>query len=236
MTTEWTEALDRLLALQSLDSKLRRLDQQLSRMPAEVDQREKAVAEIDERLQKVQERTLLLRAQMNLRENDIRSHDKKIERLKEQASEVRTNKEFVAFRSEIANVQAERDRVENEVLKILEVVEQAEARMEEFRTERQRELDRAEKVRADMAAKLENVRLDREALGSTRPAALAGIPRESLDLYEKARVARGYGMSHLEGAYCSGCGEVQTRNDVYAAQNRTRPVLCRGCNRILYQP
>ena len=43
-------------------------------------------------------------------------------------------------------------------------------------------------------------------------------------------------MASLEGAYCSACGEVQTRNDVYLVQNRTRPILCRGCNRILYQP
>jgi len=56
------------------------------------------------------------------------------------------------------------------------------------------------------------------------------------ETYQKVHDARGRGMSPIEGAYCSACGEVQTRNDVYAVQNRTRPVQCGGCNRFLYQP
>jgi predicted nucleic acid-binding Zn-ribbon protein len=235
MTTEWDEVLDRLLSLQSLDAKLRRLDQQLTRMPAEVEQREKSVGEIDAKIKKIEDRLKLLKAQMFLRENELKGNDKKIERLKEQASEVRTNKEFVAFRSEISNVQGESDRLQNEILKIMDVVEQADAKLAEYAEVRQRETDRVEKVKADMAARLENVRLDREALATTRPEAMKDIPKEHMDLYEKARMARGYGMSNLEGAYCGGCGEMQTRNDVYAVQNRTRIVLCRGCNRILYQ-
>jgi hypothetical protein len=236
MTTEWTEVLDRFLALQSLDSKLRRMDQQLTRMPAEFAQRNKAVAEIDAKIKKLTDRTKVLRAQVMLRENELKGHEKKIQRLTEQVSELRTNKEYVASRSEIANVQGECDRLQNEVLKILDVVEQADAKVEELQVERQRELDRAEQVKTQMAERLENVRLDREALATTRPKALEGIPKEQLEIYERARKARGYAMAALEGAYCGGCGENQTKNDVYAVQNRTRPVLCRGCNRILYQP
>lgn len=236
MTTEWSEVLERLLALQDLDSRIRRMGQQLTRAPAELEHRQKAIAAIDERVRKVEDRTRLLRAQILLRENELKTHERKIARLKEQASEVRTNKEFVAFRSEIANAQGECDRLQNEVLKILEVVEQAEKKVEDFKADRQRELDMAEKSRREIADKLEGVRLEREELKKRRPEALEGIPKETLELYEKVHGARGYGMAALEGAYCSACGEVQTRNDVYVVQNRTRPVHCRGCNRILYQP
>ena len=61
-----------------------------------------------------------------------------------------------------------------------------------------------------------------------------GIPKETMLLYQKVHDARGRGMSPIEGAYCSACGEVQTRNDVYAVQNRTRLVACTSCSRILY--
>lgn len=236
MTTEWSELLDRLLALQGIDSKIRRMDQVLSRAPSEVSQREASMREIEEKIKKVTDRTRLLRAQILLRENELKTHERKIERLKEQATEVRTNKEFVAFRSEIANTQGECDRLQNEVLKILDVVEQADAKVKELEADRDREAERVDTLKAEMASKLENVKKDRDVLAATRPGAMEGIPNEQLELYEKAHRKRGYAMSALEGAYCSACGEVQTRNDVYAVQNRTRLVLCRGCNRILYQP
>ena len=57
-------------------------------------------------------------------ENELKSTEQKIERVKTQASEVKTNKEFVAYRAELSNFQADADRLSGEVLKILDVVEQ----------------------------------------------------------------------------------------------------------------
>ena len=116
----------------------------------------------------------ILRAQILLRENELKTHERKITRLKEQASEVRTNKEFVAFRSEIANEQAECDRLSNEVLKILDVVEQAEKKVDELQTERQRELDLAAQSRREIETKLESVKTEREERIKNRPELLAG--------------------------------------------------------------
>ena len=236
MTTEWNDVLERLLALQALDSKIARLEQRLARAPRALKDRESAIAGIDAKIKKVADRTKLLRAQMLLRENELKTNEDKITRFKEQAGEVRTNKEFVAFRSEIANVQGECDRLQNEVLKILEVVEQADAKVAEYEGQKQHEVDMATKTRAEIDEKQADVRAERDGLAKERPGLLEGIPKETLLVYEKVRQARGRGMSPIEGAYCSACGEVQTRNDVYAVQNRTRPVQCAGCQRFLYQP
>lgn len=236
MTTEWNDVLERLLALQALDSKITRLEQQLGRAPRALQDRTSAIDAIDAKIKKVEERTRLLRAQMLLRENELKSNEAKINRFKEQAGEVRTNKEFVAFRSEIANVQGECDRLQNEILKILEVVEQADAKVEEFKTERGHEVEMADKARAEIDEKQADARAKLEGLQKDRPGLVDGIPKETMLVYQKVHDARGRGMSPIEGAYCSACGEVQTRNDVYAVQNRTRPVQCGGCNRFLYQP
>ena len=236
MTTEWNEVLERLLSLQQLDSKIGRLQAELTRAPGDLKSREATVSGIDAKIKVLADRSKVLRAQILLRENEHKTHMSKIAKLKAQASEVRTNKEFVAFRSEIANAQGDCDRLQNEVLKILDVVEQADAKVAELESERQHETEQMEKIKAQMAEKLQNVQLDRDALASTRPDARTGIPKEQLELYEKIHSARGRAMSPLEGAYCSACGDAQTRNDMYAVQNRTRPVQCKGCNRILYQP
>jgi len=236
MTTQWNEVLERLLSLQQLDSRIARLEGRLTRAPDDLRARERTIAAIDAKVKAVRDRAQVLRAQILIRENDLRGQEQKIEKLKGQASEVRTNKEFVAFRSEIANVQGECDRIQNEVLKILEVVEQADAKIAELDGERAHEVEMVEKARAEIREKLADVEAEVAGLKRDRPGLLEGIPKEQLILYDRVSGARGLGMSSLEGAYCSACGDVQTRNDVYAVQNRTRPVQCSGCNRILYQP
>jgi len=236
MTSEWNDVLERLLALQALDSKISRLEQTLARAPRALKDRETAIAGIDAKIKNVEDRTRLLRAQMLLRENELKSNEAKIGRFKEQAGEVRTNKEFVAFRSEIANVQVECDRLQNEVLKILEVVEQADAKVAEFNVKREHEVEMGAKARAEIDEKQADARATLEGIRQDRPGLVEGVPKETMLLYQKVHDARGRGMSPIEGAYCSACGEVQTRNDVYAVQNRTRPIQCAGCNRFLYQP
>jgi len=236
MTTEWNDVLERLLSLQSLDSKISRRKAALARAPGDLQTRESAIAAIDEKIKALNDRAKILRAQILLRENEQKTHLAKIAKLKLQASEVRTNKEFVAFRSEIANSQGDCDRLDGEILKILDVVEQADKKIAELEGERAHEVEMADKAKAEIHDKLSDVRAELEGLLKERPPILATIPKETLEMYERAHQARGRAMSALEGSYCSACGDMQTRNDVYAVQNRTRPVLCRACNRLLYQP
>jgi len=236
MTTEWKEVLERLIALQGLDSKITRLNQQLNRAPRELKGREAAMAGLDAKIKKLTDRSRILKSQILLREHELKSHESKIGRLKEQASEVRTNKEFVAFRSEIANSQGECDRLQGEILKILDVVEQAEAKIAEYAAERQHEVEMGERAQGEIDSKLADVRARRDGLLAERPRCMEDIPKETREIYERVHRARGRGMAAIEGAYCSACGDVQTKNDQYAVQNRTRLVYCGGCNRILYQP
>jgi len=234
MTAAAGEVLDRLLALFAHDQKIRRLDEDLDRTPARVQERRASMAVLDEKVRALATKLQLLKAQMRLRENELRGHEQKVQRLKQQSSEVRTNREFVAFRSEIANAQAEADRLQGEILKILEVVQQAEARITELEGQRAKEEEGIAQDQARMDSELVQSRSERDDLLAARGPQLDGIPPEALEQYERARQARGDGLAALEGTYCGACGDVQTKNDVYAVQNRTRLVPCKGCNRILY--
>ena len=59
----------------------------------------------------LEDRAKLLKAQIRLRENELKAQETKIARYKEQSGQVKTNKEFMAFRAEIANAQAEADKL-----------------------------------------------------------------------------------------------------------------------------
>jgi predicted nucleic acid-binding Zn-ribbon protein len=233
MTTATREIVERLLALQELDNEIRHRDRDLEESPERLAAFREEMHDIEQKIKALDERRLVLKAQTKLRENDLRGFEQKIERLKKQSSEVRTNKEFVAFRSEMANYQGDVDRLQGEILKLMEVAEQAEARIAALREERARVEARVAEARARMAGELAGARRDRDEIFARRPALLDGIPSEPLQLYERVRKAREYAVARMEGEYCSGCMEHLTKNEVINVQNAVRLVQCRGCNRIL---
>jgi hypothetical protein len=227
------EVFERLKALAALDAEIARLDAELERGPKAVGEHTAAVAGFAAQVKALEDRAKLLKAQIKLRENDLKSHEQKIARLKEQSSQVKNNKEFMAFRAEIANAQAEADRQQAEALKILDVVQQAEKKVAEIRVQQAGAQALLDAGKARMDRELSSVTAERAARVGARPAALAGIPPEILESYDRARRSRGNALCGVDGEYCAGCQERQTRNDLYAVENVTRVVVCKSCNRIL---
>ena len=236
MTATAQEVIERFKTLHEFDLRLLRLEKELERAPATLVDRRAAVDVTQKKIDRLAASVRTLRAQMRGRETELKTHEQKIDRLKEQSSEVRSNKEFVAFRSEIANSQGEADRVSNEILKIMEVVEQADAKITEFEAERSRREELVAATKAEIDLRQADVRERRDALLTERPKHNEGLPKEPLELYEKTRRKTGKGAAILEGDYCGACGDMLTKNEVYAVQNRTRIVFCRSCTAMLYLP
>jgi uncharacterized protein len=233
MTQALSDVLDKLKALQALDLRAQECETELKAGPAAVTDQSGTVAALASQVKALEDRARLLRAQIKLRENELKGHEQKVAKLKEQAGAVKNNKEFMAFRAEIANAQAEADRLQNEVLKILDVVQQADTKVAELNAQKSAAQKKLDDARAKVDGSLSHVKKELAALLAARPSKTAGIPAETLELYERARKSRGNALAAVEGEYCSGCGERQTKNDLYAVQNSTRVVTCKACNRIL---
>jgi predicted nucleic acid-binding Zn-ribbon protein len=234
MTIALRDVLERLKGLQEVDLRIQRLDAEIEGGPAAVKEHTAAVEAVDVKIKAFEDRARVLRAQVKLRENDLKTHEQKVQRLKEQSSQVKTNREFVAFRSEIANAQSEGDRVQGEILKILEVVDQADKKVVELREARAKAEQKRQAALEIVEGRLGSVRAERERLRAQRPTLLKGLPPEPVEAYERARKSRGTGISRTEGDYCAGCMERLTRNDLVAVENTSRLVQCRSCNRILF--
>ena len=235
MTATMHEVIERFRALQEFDLKILRLDKQLARAPAALREHQQSVVRVDGKIKAVNDRSKIVKAQIKLLENDLKFKEQKITKLKEQSSEVRSNKEFVAFKSEIANAQGECDRIEGQILKTLTIVEQADVRIAQYQEERERQVDRVTSTQNEIDSKSAEARTRRDALLAERGDLLGGLPEDHMKQYERVRTARGRGAAPLEGEYCGACGEPQTRNDVYAVQNRARIVNCRARNVMLLQ-
>ncbi len=236
MTLTSQEAIERFQALHAFDLKILRLERELDRVPAALEEHQQAIAKLVAAMKVENTKLTVLRHQIKLRETDLKTKEEKQAKLKEQSSEVRTNKEFVAFRSEIANTQDEIDRLQGEILKILEVVEAKDSKQAELTAEQERIEARIDEKRTEMEGRLADVKAERDGLEKDRVGMTDGLPEEPLRMYERTRSKRGQGAATLEGAYCGACGDMLVRNEVYAVQNRTRIVFCRSCTSLLLLP
>lgn len=236
MTATMDEVIERFKTLHEYDLKILRLEQELRRGPAALQEHHAAVKSVEAVIQKIRDQMRLVRGKRKILENELKSREDKVGKLKEQAGEVRTNKEFMAFRAEIANSQDEAGRLQNEILKYLDIDEKAEARIAELEGERQTKVDSAEAAQAQIDERLSNVKQERDTLVSSRTTYTEGLPEEGLATYERTRRKLGKGAAILEGAYCGACGDMLTKNEVYSVQNRTRLVFCRSCMTLLYLP
>jgi predicted nucleic acid-binding Zn-ribbon protein len=234
MTTATRDLLERLRKLQDIDLEIARADRELAAGPAAAQELAGEISGLDQKVKAVEDRTRVFKAQIRLRENELKALDAKVQRLKDQSSSVKTNKEFMAFRSEISGHQAEVDKLSGEVLKILDAVEKGEKEARDLRDQRAQVDQRRKDAQARVESRLGGAKSRREELLSQRPALLQSLTPEVREAYERARRARGNALSSVEGEYCGGCMERLTKNDVIAVQNGSRLVICKACNRILF--
>jgi predicted nucleic acid-binding Zn-ribbon protein len=234
MTATSREVIDRLRALQELDHRIAALDREIIDGPRAVELFQRAVAAVDAKIVGLEERLKLLKAQVKLRENEAKTAQGKVDRLNDQAGQVKTNKEFTALRSEIAGAKADVAKMEDEILRIMDAVEQQEKAIVAAKDERAREQARYDAEKKKVDAAIDGLRSSRDRTAKERPALAHDIPSEALEAYDRVRKARGNGVVPIEQDYCSGCMERLTRNDVYAVHNASRLVTCKSCSRILY--
>jgi len=233
MTTDIPEVVARLRALHEHDENIRRLEEEIHTGPTRLADIQRRVGAIEKKIRALQERMMILKAQIKLRENDLGAAEQKIERIRAQSSEVKTNKEFVAYKAELSNYQADADRLQGEILKILEVVEQGQKKVESLQVDRAEAERKVQEAQARLDESLKDVKQQCEKLVGDRADLKKGIPAEVLENYERVRLGRGAGVARLEGDYCGGCMEHLTRNEVFAVVNLSRLITCRACNRIV---
>jgi predicted nucleic acid-binding Zn-ribbon protein len=229
------EELKKLIELQRLDATIRNLQdtrQKLTRDAADV---QRGAEEAKRALQDRTESHKSTRKEMDKREVDLKTVEEKITRLETQLNVVKTNKEYSALQHEILGLKADKSRVEDDILKMME---QLEARNTEIKQADQKSQEAEAKTKEKKAA-IQNALQDAEArierLHGERAALAESIPASFLTPYERL-LQRGDGraMVPCRNFVCSGCRMSLTANTVSLLMGGDKLVYCHSCGRILY--
>jgi uncharacterized protein len=228
--------LQRLQELQVLDSRVAGLERKLEAIPSRIQT-------IRDALQQTKAGIDAIRSKLDGARKDIRTKEKELEyqaaqrkKLEAKLYEVKTNKEYSAVLAEIEGAKVEKDRLEEEVLGLMELQERlgrevidGEARLRPQEAEaRVQEAAAAEELRA--------LDVDVEAARSEREGVARDVPRDVLVQYGRLLKVRAGLAVALVGSngICSGCRVTLTPQRFNEVRQSSQIFVCENCGRFLY--
>src|SRR3954464_6514774 len=230
---------------------LYKADQQLREALARLDAAQRNVRIQERRVNDVWEKARL--AQNTLREQqtrqrtieaDLAARDAHIEKLRTQQQNAKNNKEYQAFLVEINTEKVDRNKVEEEGMRLLETVDKGQKEFAALQQHAEAERTKLQQMKSEIGDTVARLQAEVEALRPAREAAAAAVPVRVREAFERlAEHHEGEAMSAIakpdrrrEEYLCTACN-MELARDVYnKLHSRDDVVYCPSCRPILYIP
>ena len=228
--------LQRLQELQVLDSRVAGLERKLEAIPTRIhgirDGLQQAKASVD-----------AIRTKLDGARKDIRTKEKELEyqaaqrkKLEAKLYEVKTNKEYSAALAEIESAKVEKDRIEEEILALMELQERLGREVVEADARLRPQEAEAKVQEAAATEELRALEVDVEAARSERESVVRDVPRDLLAQYARLLKGRAGLAVALVGSngICSGCRVTLTPQRFNEVRQSSQILVCENCGRFLY--
>jgi predicted nucleic acid-binding Zn-ribbon protein len=205
---------------------------------------ERKVAELTGKLNTVQKS---LREQQASAANlglDLQAREDHIEKLRTQQQQAKTNKEYQVFLTEINTEKVDRNKIEEDAIRALEVVERTQGEAKVLQTQLDEEQGKLTKIKEQLSGKLAELQVEIDRLKPAREEAYNAVPPKARTPFERlAERFEGEAMSPLEKPdrrheeYVCGACQMALVVDVYnRLHSRDEMLTCPSCGRMLYIP
>ncbi|MFA7346048.1 MAG: C4-type zinc ribbon domain-containing protein [Terrimicrobiaceae bacterium] len=231
------EAIEKLLATQDKDRRLRTFRAELAAIPAEKAAKERLIAEAAARLENARTRAKEIEVQKKSLEVDAASQRDQIARYKTQQMQTRKNEEFSALSHEIETVEKSITRIEDREIELMEEAEALRPQISSAEQTCAADKARYEAQIANLGEKEANLKSRISELEDARQKAAAEIEEDLLDRYNRLfQTKNAAAVVALEHEVCTGCHmKVTTQTSVELRAGKTI-ISCPQCGRILFTP
>ena len=227
--------LDRLIALQKLDTAAHAAQRRLAEGP----DRESAM---EARLGAARE--LLAGAKSRLAENqqarrdiekNVAVHQGRLSKFREQAMAVKTNQEYHAVQKEIGFAQGEIKTLEDTILERMLDADDMNAAVKRYEADLAADQKAVDAERRAMTAELGDLKAALERIAMERRVLVGALEPQLLTMFEQvSRKRNGIAVSEAREGICTIC-HVRLRPQVFNTVRRNEAITqCDTCNRILY--
>ena len=229
------DEIELLIKLQELDSTIARLRttrEDLTRQSTQSDERIKAT---QEQLESRTDESKSFQGALDAREVDLKATEEKIARLETQLNTVKTNKEYSALQHEIAGNKADKSKIEDDILQMIEQADKDKNDLKELAKAAEDAVQAGQERKKALALAMEDAEARMERLNVERKELAAGVPGKFLVPYERmAKKGHGQAMSACRNFVCESCRMSLTANTVNLLMAGEKLIFCHSCGRILY--
>ena len=233
-----------LVKLFKADQKLREAQGRLDATTKNVRIQERRVRDLNDRIAALQAKLKEQQAHAGTLDVDLKSRDAHIEKLRTQQQTAKNNKEYQAFLMEISTGKVDRNKVEEEAIKVLEGIEKMQAELKDLQAQLQGEQGKAATMKSQITEQTASLQGEIDAIKPEREQAAQALPRQAREAFDRlADRFDGEAMSPLikpdkrrEEYSCSACMMDLVRDVYNKLHTRDELVFCPSCRRILYIP
>ena len=227
--------LERVIALQQLDTKASQARKQLAEAP----ERERG---FDERLESAKQRVADAKAKLSANqearraiEKEVAVHQGRLSKYRDQAMAVKTNQEYHAIQHEMAHAQGEIKKHEDQILECMVEADDLTATIKASEAALVAEQKSIDAERRKMQAEGAELRTSLDSLAGERAKIIEGLDKRVLATYDLAYSRRqGIAVAEARDGICTIC-HVRLRPQVFNDVRRNDAIVqCDSCQRILY--
>jgi hypothetical protein len=228
--------LQRLQELQVLDSRVAGLERKLEAIPGRIQTIRDTLQQAKAAVDAVRSTLDGARKDMRTKEKDLEYQATQRKKLEAKLYEVKTNKEYSAVLAEIEGAKVEKNRIEEEILGLMELQERLAREVVEGDARVRPQEAEARVQEAAAAEELRALEVDLEAARSERATVARDVPRDVLVQYGRLLKVRAGLAVALVGSngICSGCRVSLTPQRFNEVRQSSQIFVCENCGRFLY--
>ena len=228
------EELMKLMQLQILESKIRLHDREEATYPAEIRKIDERINHLVEAFQAEVARIETLEKERRQRERDLEAAGDQIKKIQGRLHEVKTNKEYQAFLSEIDHLKEKMDQYEMEIIEKLDEVDRLQEELKGKEAAYLEEKEKLAKQKKELEEKLKLLPNDLKLLKERRDALEKSISEPLLKQYHMLLAKRGgVAVVYAIKEICQGCHMNIPPQLFNQIQKGEQILTCPHCNRIL---
>ena len=226
--------LEMLLKLQNIDYDLEELDRSREYLPDMINNLKKEIEEVSRTLKESEERLTQQVLQRKKLELDIEEINSELARLQKQMRDIKTNREYDALVTEIANRKTKISESEEELLIILAEIDELQDKVKEYK-EKLVEVDKNNRVQLESLGKeMDSIGIKIKQKQDERKNISVRINKLMSATYERVkRVKGGAAVVPVKKRACSGCYKSLPPQKIQEIKKREILITCDSCGRIL---
>ncbi len=226
-----------LIALQSLDLKIREAETIKATIPQSLEESRKIVAQHQELLREKEKRVEGLKKERKWKETEVDTEELHLQKAEGKLLSIKTNKEYTAMLEEIEGIKKRIARLEDEVLVLMESIEEEEEALRNAAALFKQKEAEYRVLEQEKAAELAEIDRLLEAHRIRRRELIEPLDKSILERYQRIGENRqGRAVVPIKDDICQGCFLSLPPQLSHEIRKYERIITCMHCQRILYWP